>query len=393
MYWYRKKVKGREYVFVYYSDGRQLKPRKSYKWLDGLDDARIQVEVDQLERQWEKAKKTPDHILFSDDALTKRLDEWHDHLLRNQKKDERTAEKYRSLTLRWAVPFFLSKALKDPASWPGVSVGLLDWLREKTYTRRSRDGRESELPLSAATIREVNNALRSFWRWLREEHLVPDVQLFLRTPPKDDEEDETPLQFTIEPQMVLDFAAKAKVREVKLIALLGYFFSLRPQEIFGLRPADFAAGGEAAKLEACSTMARLGLFGRLAVNVNRQRTPKGREKTPKAHSRGWVACFDAAAAKLIVELINEGDPTAPLFAGKDNRKLYRLWEDAGLERVAVKDLRRASCYHLGHHTRFAEEPVNAQKHMRHKEYETTILYLRRPKEEVAPRTGKLDLGA
>jgi hypothetical protein len=33
------------------------------------------------------------------------------------------------------------------------------------------------------------------------------------------------------------------------------------------------------------------------------------------------------------------------------------------------------------------------KHARHKELETTMLYLRRPKEEIVQSPGKLDLGA
>lgn len=395
-YWSVKTVKGRRYVFVYYHrDGKtqQLKPRSLYKFLDAAPDHARDTYTVQVAAQYERTVKTPAHILFSDDTLSKRIAAYHEFLISNRKLARETAFKNESLLRRYVIPYFLSlePPLKDPASWPGVSVRLLGWLQQCTYRRRNC---EADIPLSTSTIRECNNALRSFWKWLAEEQLVPGTQLLLRYPPAEDGDDETPLAYAITPQDVLDFVARQRSLEIKALVLLGYFFSLRPQEVFALRPADFVAGSAAAELECCQAAQRAGLFGRLAVHVQRQRPAAGAPRAPKASSRGWVACFDKAAAGLIVDLLNaRQDADEPLFAQLDNRKIYRLWEDGGIEGVALKDLRRASIYWLGHHSKLQGEPINLQKHARHKSLETTNLYLRRPKESAPRQSGKLDLGA
>ena len=395
------------YVFVYtYAGGRrkQVKPRSQYAHLDAfLADPAMHHNIDVWVAQWaaqhEKVAVTPAHILFSDDRLNRQIDDFEAYLKNREKLDSHA--KYASLVRRYAVPFFLSRPtpLKDPNAWPGVSAQLLDYLES--------EGKNPPL------IREINNALRRFWTWLCEEHLVANKTPLLLCAPvsEDGDEGETPLPHTVDPADVLKFVrnltqppawGKRKdppfdARAVKLMALLGYFFSLRPQEVFALTGADFIAGKAAAALAPCKAMADLKLFSRFAVNVQRQRTAKGKLKSPKAHSKGWVATFDREAAELLVELLNASeDLSAPLFA-LPNRQLYVHWAKAtqgkSLAAIDLKDLRRASLYHLGHHTPFQGSPILLMKHARHKELETTMLYLRRPEEEAVRSPGKLDLGA
>ena len=46
----------------------------------------------------------------------------------------------------------------------------------------------------------------------------------------------------------------------------------------------------------------------------------------------------------------------------------------------MKDLRRASLYWLGHHTQLGL--IELKSHARHSKSDTTLLYLRRPNEEL-----------
>lgn len=379
-FWHRKTVKGHSYLYVYTrKNGKQATvPRRFYKHLDGAEDHNIDTWVNEWAAQNEDKQVTPDHILFSDDSLNRRLDEWHAYFHGHLGRDQSTADKYRSLIRRYAIPYFLEKALKDPGQWPGVSVHLFDYLKK--------------YECSQVLIAEINNALRAFFRWLQEEGLVAwDGDLRLRNSRK--ESKATTLPHTLQPGEVLGFVRGSSDWQVRLLALAGYFLSLRPQETLALAPEDFAAGSNVAGLDCCVAMREAGLYDRLAAHVQRQRSAKVQSKEPKAHSKGWVACFDKEAAALLVALVNDLPDGAML--GKDVRALYRVWAAATsgtpLADIDLKDLRRASLYWLGHHTKLT--PIHLMKHARHKEFETTQLYLRRPEESAPKGRSRLKLGA
>jgi integrase len=88
-----------------------------------------------------------------------------------------------------------------------------------------------------------------------------------------------------------------------------------------------------------------------------------------------------------------GEPLFPVA----NRELYKQWTAATsgteVDGITLKDLRRASLYHLGHHTAFSGELTLLMKHARHKEPQTTMLYLRRPDEDGPPKVDELDFSA
>jgi hypothetical protein len=133
-------------------------------------------------------------------------------------------------------------------------------------------------------------------------------------------------------------------------------------------------------------MKEMKLFNRLVVHIREQKTDgkigSSASSEPKAHSKGWVGCFNEQAAREIVELLTGFGPTQPLFSVTNNRTLYKYWQQDGIQGITLKDLRRASLYWLGHHSNFSKEPIKLMKHARHKRIDTTMLYLRRPEESL-----------
>jgi hypothetical protein len=155
------------------------------------------------------------------------------------------------------------------------------------------------------------------------------------------------------------------------MVLLGYFFSLRPQESLGVTVRDFDT--DTAK-ECCKTMAGMGLYGTLAVHVSKQKTNRGIRNSVKAQSTGWVACFDKTAAGILAAIVDSMGDDEPLFAYAANRGFDR-WRDHGIPDMTLKDLRRASLYWLGHYTQLTY--VMLRHHARHRDERTTWLYMRR----------------
>jgi hypothetical protein len=174
------------------------------------------------------------------------------------------------------------------------------------------------------------------------------------------------------PNQVLSLEVKDP--ELRLMILVAYFFSIRPQELFALTRDDFTAGDDAAELECCKVMVELGLFGRFAVRIERQRRlANEKARDPKVNSVGWVACFNEAGAKAIAARLKEL-PDGPLF------KSGATWFNTRLRNAELgftwKDLRRASLYHLGHYSKINK--VQIKSHSRHRDDKSIELYLRRP---------------
>jgi len=350
-------------IFVYvYQDGKQRSlPRDKTRHLDHETDSNINAWVQEYARNFEKPRRALASVV--PEALKQRVEEYVQYL-RLEGKDYKTTRSHEQMLLEFILPYFSHvHHLEDPNAWPKVSAKFRGWMREQ---------QESEYQ-----IRRANSSLRGFWGWMADEGLIlGGVELRLRTPKV--EVGETPLQIFIQPQEVLTWVKGCKDTELKLMALLGYFFSLRPQEIFALTRADFRAGSTAQALDCCKAMARIGMCGKLAVKVDRQRDARGNVKPPKAYSKGWVACFDLEAAKLVVSLLNTLDTEAPMFQHQNDWSLKR-WRREGFPGATLKDLRRASLHWLGHHT--DADLVFLKHHARHSKPDTTLRYLRRPGEE------------
>ena len=277
-------------------------------------------------------------------------------------------QNHRYFLLTFALPFFHQvcqvKTLQD---YQNYSRRLSTWLLE-------------ERNQSETTASYVHMSLRVFWRWLTEEGLVEASTLVLRRVKKP--QGVTPLRHTPDPQTILDWAPQRA--DIRLIGLLGYFFSLRPQEVLALEKGDFVAGSMASGLECCRVMSAVGLFDKLAVRVNKQLGKDG-TSPPKAHSAGSVACFHERAGRELVQAVN-ALPTNRLFI-RGYGAYVKLWSRQGLPGMTMKDLRRASLYHLGHYTML--ELVALKNHARHREVSTTVLYTRRPDSVFEATSGPL----
>ena len=416
-YWDRKR--GKQVVVYVWADGKQRQlPRDQTRHLDTEPDHNIDAWVARYEEQFEGKELRPEQVA---PAKLIRWIEGYSAYLASRGKAAKTVGDHKRMLHSFIVPYFVGlHGMEDPNKWPAVSAQL------DTYMREVGDDGDEEGAGMEHQILRANSAIRGFWEWLADEHhVLGGVALRVRKPrPRDAA---TPLPRVVMPDEVLSFVRGCRDRDLKLMALLGYFFSLRPQESFALRVADFIAGSRAAELEACRVMSGhkvrgtdAPLFGRFAVSVTRQRIQSGEFREPKAYSRGYVSCFHEEAAKLVVALLRAQDPDVAVqrakkargerYRGEKNPELvlgwssdwnFAKWHRQGLgvgvagrkeAEVSLKDLRRASIYWLGHYTTLE---LNALKnHARHKKADTTMLYLRRP-EEIGPADGldRLDLDA
>lgn len=356
-------------VSVYTSrDGRQRRlPRDLTRHLDREPDHNIDTWVHNWALVNERTVAQA-VVLTNQDVLT--LVETFCTYLSTRKKSPKTISQHRHNLTRYCLPFLVqAEGLVDPVQWPTRSVRLLEHLQGRG--------------VAARTINTCNVSMRVFWNWLVEEGRATGT-LLVRNAIVGAQA--TPLGFTVTPDDIIKRLYPSP--ELRLLALIGYFFSLRPQELVSLRPCDFRAGSIAAELDACKAAAKHHLFGRFAVNITRQRV--GQEfKTPKANSKGWVACFHEVAAREIVASLQRRKPDELLFSHRLDW-WFRLWARDGYPGLALKDLRRASLYWLGH---FTELPFTALKnHARHADPSTTALYTRRPGQD-APAFDALDLDA
>ncbi|RZA25437.1 MAG: hypothetical protein EOP10_06870 [Proteobacteria bacterium] len=352
--------KGSAVYLYYYKEGKATPlPRKLTKHLDHADEAfRRAFMEDWLFKNGHK--RADRAVLTNQDAI----DLVHKFLafLRSEERAEGTINQYRQMLLEHCLPYFVHREhdLPDPNSWISHAPKLIDHLKAKH--------------LSADIIVRCNVSMRQFWKWLQEEQVVVTTSpLVLRSVKL--KQSDTPLKVINSPSEVLQFLERCTDKHIKFIYLMGYFFSLRPQEIFAARRSQFIAGAKAADLECCKVMSKVGLFGRLAFKVDDQRDKKGKLTGAKSGSKGWVSCFNKDAAELVVELVKELG-TELFFNKHQNDFWFRHWAKHGPKEVTIKDLRRMSLYHLGHDSDLS--PIALKNHARHTKIETTMKYMRRP---------------
>jgi len=370
MYFIRKK----QAVYVIYRDSEtgRLKTlgRQLTREMDGWDDHNIREWIYRQGPTYECRGTKEEISPVRDKRLNNNLDAFELYLQQHV-RDTGTTTNYFRLLKDWAVPYFEHRGLRDPNQWTAVTAGLYQHLVNKG------------MPNSQIT--RLNIALRKFWRWLAEEGQITTASRFATREPPPPIDDKTPLKITIEPEQILSWAAMQLDANIALMALLGYFFSLRPHELFGLQRKDFVAGSEIRFLECSKVMTEAGLYDRFAVHIQRQRQKVGQvTKAPKKGSSGWVACFNEQAARAIVARIASRAPDEFVineFSVDWNIKRWMKQDRSGIGWATLKDLRRASMYWLGHYTRIT--PVGLKNHARHKDFKTTSKYLRRPEESLA----------
>jgi integrase len=379
--WFRRKLDrtgAERYVFVFPTGSKKPLPRKLTKHLDGQPDHNIKFWM----AEW-AAKHG--HALprtgLAHPGLRRLLDDYKAWLVA-ERAHRKTVRQHYQLLEQYVLPTLLSLDPQntDPNHWPRWAPKLRDAL--------------ADAGCSDNTIRLANVALRGLWAYLARGGQVLHVglTLLLLNPTKGRQR--TPLQRVVTPDDVLAFAQGGAPATARLMALMAYFWSLRPQEVFALERRHFRGGTRAASLEAVKVMKGNGLGYQLAYYVERQRDERGEPAPPKELSVGWVVGFDDWAAPLVVQLLAEHPQTGWILPATGDH-YYRYWrrctKDTVLAGVSLKDLRRASLYYLGHHTSLP--PAALQAHARHADAESTSWYLRRPSEAADDALDSLVLDA
>jgi integrase len=339
-------------------------PRALYKHLDGQPEHNV----------WHWISQNLDHPetrppLTGDlSGLVDRFVAYYRDVL--EKSDQTYSEHKRHL-LQNVIPYFLTRdpPFTDPNHWHSVSQQMTEYLL-------------SEKKLTKGQVRRCNTALRKFYAWLNYAKVTAVPTILVHPPATDKEKKATPLKVFISPEQAAEMARKEPDPDLRCILLFGYFFSLRPQEIFGVKVGDLRVGKLVAQLEAAKAMAGLDLYQFMAVHITRQRDKKKKMGRPKNDSKGWVSCFNEAGAELVVETLQNRGPEDPVCIGMPNQ-LYKTWRmKYGFK---PKDLRRASLYWLGHNTEMTLTQM--MKHARQRSEEALQLYLRRPEEQLETWTG------
>lgn len=364
---------GHVYLQQYSSEKKRTVklPREQSRHLDVLSDDEIKKLV---------AKPMSDNPkLFEGLPIRKYFEQW-EAFLKARGYDPATVRQHKYYVENFIFPFFSKVKKPDAKEWPAYGARLYNWLEKEGASGK---------PATASQIKSTNIALRKFYDWLSEEGHVPAQKLKLRS--AIDEVKPAVLPRPVLPEEVLRWAETCEVPHVKIMGLVGYFFSLRPQEVFALIKADFQAGEQIMRLECSQVMRKAELFDRLVVHVGRQQQNSGTiVNSAKKGSNGWVACFNLDAAKRIIGILNGLEAPGSKLCGWNNHKLYTDWKKHGIEGVNVKDLRRASLYYLGHYSKLS--PMQVMKHARHRNIETTMIYCRRPDEILGTASSTLSLG-
>ena len=379
---YRRKGK----VYLYYYDTLAAKlvqvPRSVTKSWDGLPPEEVEV----LKRRWEEDHgKARDRIARV--TLTGKLaslwESYQTHRKRFKKRSARTTVNETAAFETYICGFFLIQhQKKDPTHWHPLVPEFHNWLFEQ--------------PLKDATRRKILWTLERFGKYLVFIRVMSSP-FVIQTPTRDNLK-ETPLKVKLTPEQVLSIcrshsfrrppkkhASVTRIHNInfRLAALVGYFCSLRPEELWALNREDFATGDlavERAKTRVGLTEAGLG--SRLSVAINKTLTASEVLPMVKTHySFGWVNVWHPEAAKAIAALLKDMPPGRlfPFTRGY----LDKAWKEIAKPIIGttVHDLRRASGLYLGRTVRIP--PTLLQEHMRHSEIETTMLYTRAPREEEA----------
>lgn len=285
----------RVFVFYYPPGGTRQKalPREQTRHLDGEPEEVVREWVTRWSNLNEIQKVRPDLVTSALPAKWQKLiDDFCSHLKAKGRADNTISDHRRHVET--SLPFFIEQGCSSLSDFPKYSRKLGDWLLGRGKTPRR--------------VYAINQSLQVFWRYLDVNRGLVEGVLRLVGGQKD--KAPTPLKLTIAPTDILSFAFTKD--DIKLFALLGYFFSLRPQEVLALTPGHFKAGSTASTLECCKTLANVGLYDKLAVHIVRQKVGN-KFKDPKKNSVGWVGCFNPEAAKVIVKLLIGKKSTDLLF--------------------------------------------------------------------------------
>jgi integrase len=370
-------------VYVYYYDRAARKTKQVPREYTEKWDKWPREEVEAAVAKWLRengldAHRVDRRKLQASDSLSKLWAGYQKHTRVKKRGGNRravTEKQENDLFERHILPFFVMQhERKNPTEWHGLVPEYHDWLGER---------------LGVRGVRKVLGILGRFGKWLVFRRLmwVPfAIQL-----PADVRAKITPLKRPVDPSEVMGFTSTPVIYEgrtykkstrkqvllrVDLMALLGYFASLRPEEVYALDREDILMGAQAVEhAELYPEFQKRGLGSKMAVVINKTLTgPKVKPEVKSEAAEGVVLVWDVEAARRIRDIIL-GMPPGRLFRASRST-CDRSWREKGLG-VTMHDLRRASCLYLGRVVRIPKDLL--QEHARHEEEETTSLYTRKPK--------------
>jgi len=388
-------------VYVYYFNKKEGKavqvPRKLVKHLDGEPPAVVEAWVAEWEAANGIAKDKIDRFVLKGADKAKMLWEaYQTNRMRVKKRQTITADAENDIFEMYIAAYFVGTAKKkDPTRWHQFVPDFHNWLYEK--------------PISDAYRRKILWALERFGNYLVYSRVM-NYPFAVQTPTRNNTKI-TPLKVTIDPKELIqtvcstEFKRKSSPKKhatpnkavkvnFKLAVLLGYFASLRPEELYALERKDFLTGkAAAAKSTTREGLAQYGLGSKLVVIIDKALKAQDGKVAPllkTAHSYGYVTVWYPDAAKVIAEMLMKL-PEGRLFPFSRGY-LDRAWREIvhPIIGATAHDLRRASGLYLGRVVRIKELTL-LQEHLRHAEIETTELYMRSPPVEREDKsTGKQD---
>ncbi len=406
---------------------RQRKiPRGHLTHLDNLTDDQIQAWVSKhIEENYSQEEE--DYFLGFNTIKTY-FTNYVSHKQILGQMEEATAKDATSQFFNYILPYFaFIQNAPDVRVWHKYSedfVRFLIWAparkhfkSKETFYTALRSYRENSPaqhqkfePLHKGTVTRILSRMSHFSETLRQKRLIDEVWFFEK--PARDRNKDTPLLRSVTPEEVLKFAKSCKDRRISLLALLGYFGSLRPQETFALTNKDVLSSDEA--LLKCQTLTKFSQHGqdqfrlsedsrqkelgtKLGLSISKQDCRKLGEKMPlpKSGTKRYVGIWHKQAALAISTIVAGMEDNNPeidcfrLLMDHDQKiyhhdSFYKIWRNNGMKGVTLKDLRRASGYYLGRELMVPFAVL--QDHFKHRDVRTTADYTRAPKVEVTQST-------
>ncbi len=355
-------------------------PRKEISFLDRCSDEEVEQWISLWEQsQGSKVRRSQESHLLLTDETRLLFDSFLKKYAERKGTSAATLRDENGRFYKHIVPIMVGiEKRKDVRTWNTAIPNLASHLRAKGE-------------LAPSQINKCLGLLKRFSKNLKATGIIPhtwEVEYI-------SVESSTPLAVEIIPKQVFDLVDGTSDDRLKLLALLGFFGSLRPSESFALKKEDFLTGDVAmAQSQTYSRFKKVGFGSKLTIHVRRAMDSfsKVKEKTKKEILRKrskrimldtykevvgeYVTIWNVEAAQRIADILRRM-PNGPLFS-VGRKRLFEIWliESEKSIKVSLHDLRRASGYYLGRVEDLAITLL--QDHMRHEQIQTTELYMRPP---------------
>ncbi len=378
--WYRRK--NGTISIRSYSGGREVAViGPEVKALKDKPDAEIQRWVENWEVENNCVPKTRNRKKSTatwTPKLAKLLKEYQKERAMEEKVARKTLAEELGVFENYIFPFFLQvHGRNDPARWDEVGFGFRGWLTETTS-------------LEVRTKKQIIEALNRFGAYLKEVGAIDQAWKY-KTPKTGHSRTDrkTPLELAIKPEDIFAAVKLVTAPEWKLSLLVGYFAVLRPEEVLALTKEDFLTGALAVKeSQTYLRLQKKSLDSKLAVKITKALVEGKKVGPPKNYnSNGIVTIWNKDAALQIAAILKEWPDDTPFFTFCKTY-LFKIHSEKVRPHIGVTmhDLRRAGGLYLGR--TLEVEPWLLQDVMRHKDLDTTMLYTRRPVQDVS--TGQQD---